>query len=105
VPASPDPASVFRALGDATRYTIAGMIAREPLTSAELARRLKVSNPTMAHHLRALRAAGLVTEEARGTSIVLSLDRIALEALSDAAVAQFFGPGGSAPIRRSRRTG
>jgi DNA-binding transcriptional ArsR family regulator len=103
VPSEPfDPAAVFRALGDATRYTIAGMIARAPMTSAELARRLDISKPTMAHHLRALRAAGLVNEETRGTRIVLTLDRAVLENLSGAAVAQLFGPSAEAPIRRSR---
>jgi DNA-binding transcriptional ArsR family regulator len=100
---SPDPALIFRALGDATRYTIAGLIAREPMTSAELARRLDISKPTMAHHLRALRAASLVHENVRGTRIVLTLDRAVLEGLSDAAVAQLFGAVANAPIRRSRR--
>jgi len=103
MPTPRDPALVFRALGDATRYTIAGLIAREPMTSAELARRLEISKPTMAHHLRALRAAGLVMEETRGTRIVLALDRAALAAVSDAAVAQFFGPSVDTPIQRSRR--
>jgi DNA-binding transcriptional ArsR family regulator len=99
-----DPALMFRALGDATRYTIAGMIARAPMTSAELARRLDISKPTMAHHLRALRAAGLVNEETRGTRIVLTLDRAVLEGVSDAAVAQLFGASDAAPVRRSRRS-
>ena len=98
-----DPALIFRALGDATRYTVAGLIAREPMTSAELARRLNISKPTMAHHLRALRAAGLVSEDVRGRRIVLTLDRTVLESLSEAAVAQLFGAGASAPLRRSRR--
>jgi len=102
-PTARDPALIFRALGDATRYTIAGMIAREPLTSAELARRLGISKPTMAHHLRALRAAGLVGEQSQGTRIVLTLERGVLENLSGAAVAQLFGAAPGAPIRRSRR--
>jgi DNA-binding transcriptional ArsR family regulator len=97
-----DPALIFRALGDATRYTIAGLIARTPMTSAELARRLAIAKPTMAHHLRALRAAGLVLEEMQGTRIVLALDRSVLEGLSEAAVAQLFGAPAEAPIRRSR---
>jgi DNA-binding transcriptional ArsR family regulator len=102
-PAPHDPALIFRALGDATRYTIAGLIAREPMTSAELARRLEISKPTMAHHLRALRAAGLVHEKTHGTRIALTLDRTVLESLSDVAVAQLFGAPAGAPIRRSRR--
>jgi DNA-binding transcriptional ArsR family regulator len=99
-----DPALVFRALGDATRYSIAGLIARGPMTSADLARRLGISKPTMAHHLRALRSAGLVHEQADGNRIVLTLDRLVLEDLSRAAVAKFFGAAEDAPIRRSRRS-
>ena len=96
-----DPALVFHALGDATRYAIAGMLAREALTSAELARRLGVSGPTLAHHLRALRRARLVLETRRGNSILLRLDRAAIAALSAIALEQLFG---SQPvtIRRSR---
>jgi DNA-binding transcriptional ArsR family regulator len=101
-PVSRDPALIFRALGDATRYTIAGLIARAPMTSAELARRLAIAKPTMAHHLRVLRSAGLVLEEMQGTRIVLALDRRVLEGLSEAAVAQLFGAAAEAPIRRSR---
>lgn len=104
-PTPRDPALIFRALGDATRYTIAGLIARAPLTSAELARRLDISKPTMAHHLRALRAAGLVVETIQGRRIALTLDRSALENLSAATVAQLFGVAADAPIRRSRRAG
>jgi DNA-binding transcriptional ArsR family regulator len=100
---SPDPALAFRALGDATRYGIAGLIARAPMTGAELARRLGTSTPTITHHLKLLRQAGLVREEARGNSIVLSLDRAAVERISDAAVRALFETDGEAPILRSRR--
>jgi DNA-binding transcriptional ArsR family regulator len=101
--ATADPATVFHALGDATRYAIAGLLAREALTSAELARRLGVSPPTLAHHLRALRDARLVLEEQRGNSILLRLDRRTLEGLSAAAVAALFDRGQPVAIRRSRR--
>jgi DNA-binding transcriptional ArsR family regulator len=99
---SADPEPMFRALGDATRYAIARLIAREPLTGAELARRLDVSGPTLTHHLHRLRAARLVIEERRGNSILLRLDRHAIAALSTLTLETLFG---SQPIaiRRSRR--
>lgn len=97
-----DPALVFRALGDATRYAIARLIAREVLTGAELARRLGVSGPTLTHHLKQLRQAHLVIEERRGNSILLRLDRRAIDALSTIAAADLFG-GQPVAIRRSRR--
>jgi DNA-binding transcriptional ArsR family regulator len=100
--ASLDPEIVFRALGDATRYAIARLIAREPLSSAELARRLGVSGPTLTHHLKELRRAHLVLEEPRGNRILLSLDRRAIEMLSAAAIDALFG-GQPVTIRRSRK--
>lgn len=93
---------VFRALGDATRYAIARLIAHEALTGADLARRLGVSGPTLTHHLKQLRRARLVTEERRGNSIVLRLDRSVIERLSATALESLFS-GEPVAIRRSRR--
>ena len=85
-----NPETVFRALGDTTRYAIASMLARTPTTSAELARSLKVSKPTITHHVQALRAAGLIEEELHGGSNRLSLNRDTVAALSNVAVEQLF---------------
>lgn len=85
-----DAESVFRALGDTTRYAIASILARKPTTSAELARSLKVSKPTITHHVQTLRAAGLLSEESAGGSTMLTLRQDTLAALSAAAVAQLF---------------
>jgi ArsR family transcriptional regulator len=82
--------SVFRALGDTTRYAIASILARTPTTSAELARSLKVSKPTITHHVHALRSAGLITETPGRGSTKLSLSRATVAALSGAAVEQLF---------------
>jgi DNA-binding transcriptional ArsR family regulator len=100
--AAQDPEPVLRALGDATRYAIARLIAREALTGAELARRLGVSGPTLTHHLKQLRLARLVIEERRGNSILLRLDRRVIEGLAASALEVLFG---NAPIaiRRSRK--
>src|SRR6185369_8049613 len=89
-PPTQDPEAVFRALGDATRYAIARLIAREPLTGAELARRLGVSSPTLTHHLKELRRAHLVIEARRGNSIRLSLDRNTIATLSTTALDSLF---------------
>ena len=78
--------SVFRALGDTTRYAIASILARAPTTSADLARSLKVSKPTITHHVHALRSAGLIRETPAGGSTKLSLSRDTVAALSEAAV-------------------
>jgi len=99
--------SVFRALGDTTRYAIASVLARTPTTSAELARSLKVSKPTITHHVQALRAAGLIEEEPSGGSTRLSLNRDTVASLSNVAVDQLFSSTGDLALdttRKRRRT-
>ena len=95
--------SVFRALGDTTRYAIASILARTPTTSAELARSLKVSKPTITHHVHALRSAGLITETPSRGSTKLSLSRDTLAALSGAAVEQLFSTKGDLTLGTTRR--
>jgi DNA-binding transcriptional ArsR family regulator len=50
----------LRALADPTRQRILRYLAEQPLTQAQLARRLRLRAPTITHHLRELRMAGLV---------------------------------------------
>jgi DNA-binding transcriptional ArsR family regulator len=50
----------LKALSDPTRLRILRYLSEEPLTPAQLARRLRLRAPTVTHHLRALRRAGLV---------------------------------------------
>lgn len=102
-PRSVDAESVFRALGDTTRYAIASVLARSPTTSAELARSLKVSKPTITHHVQALRAAGLIEEEVEGGSNRLSLNRKTVAALSDAAIEHFFSSTGDLALVTTRK--
>ena len=95
--------SVFRALGDTTRYAIASILARTPTTSAELARSLNVSKPTITHHVQALRSAGLIKETPSGGSTKLSLSRDTVAALSGAAVEQLFSSSGELNLGTTRR--
>ncbi|HVH40874.1 MAG TPA: metalloregulator ArsR/SmtB family transcription factor [Labilithrix sp.] len=81
-----DAALVFKVLGDTTRFALAMILAQEPSSAAELARRLDVSKPTITHHLPAFRQAGLVRE----TDGRLALRRDVIERLSAAAVEQLF---------------
>ena len=50
----------LKALSDPTRLRILHYLSEEPLAPAELARRLRLRAPTVTHHLKALRLAGLV---------------------------------------------
>lgn len=58
----------LKALADPTRLRILRYLAAQPLTSADLSRRLRLRLPTVIHHLHALRIAGLLnlTLEAGG---------------------------------------
>jgi DNA-binding transcriptional ArsR family regulator len=95
--------SVFRALGDTTRYAIASILARSPTTSAELSRSLRVSKPTITHHVQALRAAGLIAETPVGGSTRLSLSRETVAAISEAAVEQLFASTGDLSLDTTRK--
>lgn len=98
-----DPSTVFKALGDTTRYAMASMLAQNPMTSVELARAFDVSKPTISHHVQLLRAAGLLSESPAENGVVLSLNRDVLERASSDAAGEMFAAGGSSEVRRSRR--
>ncbi len=55
------------ALGDATRRAILDRLLRGPVSVGKLAEEFPVSRPAISQHLRVLRRAGLVTDEADGT--------------------------------------
>jgi len=60
--------AAFRALGDATRLEIFRLLAAqsEPVCVCDVVERFDFSQPTISHHLRILREAGLVTVSRRG---------------------------------------
>ena len=72
----------FDALGDPTRREIFERLADGPKAVSELARDLPVSRPAVSQHLKVLKEAGLVTDEASGTRRLYRLD-----------------PGGLVPLR------
>jgi ArsR family transcriptional regulator len=71
-----DRAPLFKALGDATRLEIVALIAqaREPLCACEIEGQFDLAQPTISHHLKILRKAGVLTSERRGTWIYYALD-------------------------------
>ncbi|WP_439658573.1 ArsR/SmtB family transcription factor [Lentzea sp. HUAS TT2] len=63
-------ATVFKALGDPVRLRLFSMIASRPsgeVCVCELTPAFELSQPTISHHLKLLRQAGLVDSERRGT--------------------------------------
>jgi ArsR family transcriptional regulator, arsenate/arsenite/antimonite-responsive transcriptional repressor len=65
---------VFTALSDPTRRKILEFLREGDLSSGEIAERLPIGKPAVSHHLGKLKAAGLVTTEREGQSIVYSLN-------------------------------
>ena len=61
------------ALGDATRRGILARLLNGPLPVGELARGFPVSRPAISQHLRLLKNANLVTDQAIGTRRVYQL--------------------------------
>ena len=74
---------VFAALADPTRRSVFERIAEQPRSVGALAADLPVSRPAVSQHLKVLKDAGLVVDEARGTARVYRID-----------------PNGLGPIRR-----
>lgn len=99
-----DVALVFRALGDATRFAIAQVIARRPMQAVEIARLLGLSKPTVTHHLHELRQANLIAERAEGNATLLSLARAPILSLSMAAEQRLFERMPEGALKRSRRS-
>jgi ArsR family transcriptional regulator len=60
--------AVYRALGDPTRLEIFRLIAAQtaPLCVCDIVDRFDLRQPTISHHLKVLRDAGLVTVSRRG---------------------------------------
>ena len=76
-------AGMFKALGDPARLRMVAMIASVPeLCVCEITPAFELSSATVSHHLKALREAGLIDGERRGTFVYYRIRPEALEALS-----------------------
>ena len=67
--------NLFKALGDPSRLIILSQLARSDcgICVCDFASALNVHQPTISHHLRLLREAGLVASVRRGTWVYYSL--------------------------------
>jgi DNA-binding transcriptional ArsR family regulator len=74
---------VWAALGDGTRRAIVLMLAAGPMSVGDLAAQLPVTRPAVSQHLKVLKDAGLVNEEAAGTRRIYRLDAAGVAALRE----------------------
>lgn len=106
VEAAPDLLEFFKALADANRLRLIGLLAHRPHTVDELATVLELRASTVSHHLGKLAGAGLVEAVARGHyhEYTLRLDALHARArtLSSAEDLRHFAPeeSGSDPFER-----
>lgn len=79
--------AAFKALGDGTRLSILRLIAAQPdaICACDIVDRFDVSQPTIAHHLKVLRQAGLITVSRQGIWAYYALDPQGVELLESAA--------------------
>src|SRR5271154_7606204 len=78
-------AAMFKALGDPVRLRLLSLIASHPGGEAcvcEISATFDVSQPTISHHLKLLRSAGLLDCERRGTWVYYWVIPSALQQLS-----------------------
>jgi hypothetical protein len=71
-----------KALSDANRLKIIGLLAQQPYSVEELAALLSLKAPTVSHHLAKLSQVGLVSAKMESYYSVYQLDEKALEAKS-----------------------
>jgi DNA-binding transcriptional ArsR family regulator len=73
--------NAFAALADPTRRQVFERLAGGPKPVGELARGLPVSRPAVSQHLKVLKEAGLVRDEAQGARRIYQIDPEGLGAL------------------------
>jgi biotin operon repressor len=69
----------FKALADANRLKIVGLLARRPYSGEELAALLGLKASTISHHLSKLAEVGLVSARAEGYYSIYQLEQAALQ--------------------------
>jgi ArsR family transcriptional regulator len=89
-------ARLFKALGDPTRLEILRLIAAQPGPTCvcDIVERFDLAQPTISHHLRLLREAGLLSQSRIGVWSFYAVDPAGAEAL---------GGAGQALLSASRR--
>ena len=73
----------WEVLGDPSRRAIVACLADRPRAVGELADELPISRPAVSQHLKVLKEAGLVTDQAAGTRRVYRLNPAGVAALRD----------------------
>lgn len=93
-----DTVEFAKALADETRQKIMALCCCRWISVNDIVAKLEVAQPTVSHHLKILRQAGLVKSERRGKQIMYSIDQERL-ARGCCQVAENFAPDQSVELR------
>lgn len=85
-----DPALIFKALGDVTRFAIVSIIAKDAKSSVELSKILSITKATVSHHVHILRESGLIDENYLSGSVKLNLKREVIEKISEITLSKLY---------------
>ena len=69
------------ALGDPTRRAIFECLVRRPMAVGQLSAELPVTRPAVSQHLKVLKQAGLVTDQADGTRRIYRINQTGVQAI------------------------
>ena len=92
---------LLTALADPTRLAIVRQLAETETCACDFTMFCDVGQPTVSHHLRVLREAGIVVSERRGQSIFYQLSPEVSSRLAE--LARVFVPGGLVVLDQSGR--
>jgi DNA-binding transcriptional ArsR family regulator len=71
--------NAYKALADTTRRRILKLLGERPMTAGEIAEKFDLAKSTLSGHFAVLKAADLIQEERRGSTIVYSLNLSVVE--------------------------
>ena len=69
----------FKALGDPHRQNILRLLARQEMGACEIIQAIGLAQPTIAHHLRILKQAGLISSQKEGKFVFYTLNKDGLK--------------------------
>lgn len=73
----------LKALGDPHRQNILRLLARQEMGACEIIQAIGLAQPTIAHHLRILKQAGLISSQKEGKFVFYTLNKDGLKGFLD----------------------
>ncbi|WP_324825856.1 metalloregulator ArsR/SmtB family transcription factor [Sinanaerobacter sp. ZZT-01] len=73
---------IFKVLGEEARIDILNILGKQELNVSEIADKVKISRPTVSHHMQILKRAGVVFSRREGKEIYYSVNMTAFTSLA-----------------------